>query len=72
MVEEFSGHLDEQGDAIDTPDEPSASVDLDRSVEDREEEAVVREYFDGNPCCSLGSNKGACWTCVLQIVSLVF
>lgn len=37
---------------------PRTSVELDRSVEDREE---IREYFDGNPCCSLGPNKGACW-----------
>lgn len=62
MIEEFSGHVDEQGDANDTSDEPSTSVDLDRSVEDQKEEAIVREYFDGSPCCSLGPNKSACWT----------
>ena len=41
---------------------PCASVDLDRSVEDREEEAIVREYFNTTPCCTLGPNKSACWT----------
>ena len=60
MIEEFSGHVDEQGDAKDTSDERSVSVDLDRSIEDQKEEAIVCEYFDGNPCCSLGSNKSAC------------
>ena len=40
----------------------SASVDLDSSLEDREEEVIVREYFDGSPCCALGPKKGPCWT----------
>ena len=62
MNEEFSSHHNEQGDANNTPDGASASVDLDRSMEDREEEAIVREYFDTTPCCTLGPNKSACWT----------
>ena len=66
MIEEFSGHVDEQGDANDTPDEPCTSVDLDRSIEDRKEEAIISEYFDGNPCCSLGPNKSACWTRIVR------
>ena len=61
MNEEFSSHQNEQGDADDTSGGANASVDLDRSVEDQEEEVVMREYFDGSPCCALG---GAC--CVLQ------
>ena len=40
----------------------SASVDLDRSLEDREEEVIVREYFGGSPCCVLGPKKGPCGT----------
>ena len=56
MNEEFFGHQSEQKDADD-----SASVDLERNVEDREEEAIVREYFDGSPCCALGPKKGPCW-----------
>ena len=66
MVEEFSGHVAEQGDVNDSDDEPSTSDDLDRNVEDREEEAIVRRYFDGNPCCSLGPKKSACWSRVGQ------
>ena len=49
MIEEFSGHVDEQGDANDTSDEPSTFVDLDRSVEDQKED-IVREYFDARTC----------------------
>ena len=56
MNEEFSGHQNEQEDADDCD-----SVNLDRSVQDREEEALVREYFDGSPCCALGPKKGPCW-----------
>ena len=56
MNEEFSGHQNEQEDADDCD-----SVNLDRSVQDREEEAIVREYFDGSPCCALGPKKGPCW-----------
>ena len=52
MNEEFSGHQNEE-DADDCD-----SVNLDRSVQDREEEAIVREYFDGSPCCALGPKKG--------------
>ena len=61
MNEEFSCHQSEQGDANDTADSASASLDLDKSVEDREE-AIGREYFDGSPCCTLGPNWSACWT----------
>ena len=25
------------------------------------DEAIVREYFDGSPCCALGPKKGPCW-----------
>ena len=35
-------------------------------MEDREEEVIVCEYFDGSPCCALGPNKGPCWTRVGQ------
>ena len=35
-------------------------------MEDREEEVIVCEYFDGSPCCALGPNKGPCWTCIGQ------
>ena len=45
MNDEFSGHQDEQDDANDIPDCPSSSVDVDRSVKDREEEAIVNEFF---------------------------
>ena len=62
MNEEFSSHQNELGDADDTADSASASVNLDRSVEDRAEEVVVHEYFNGSPCCALGSKKGPCWT----------
>ena len=57
MNEEFSGHQSEQKDAYIN----SASVDLERSVEVREEEAIVREYFDGSPCCALEPKKGPSW-----------
>ena len=59
MNEEFSSHQNEQGDADDTADSASASVNLDRSVE----EVVVHEYFNGSPCCALGSKKAPCWAC---------
>ena len=36
----------------------TVSALLDKSVEDREE-AIVREYFDGSPCCTLGPNRSA-------------
>ena len=45
MNEEFSGHQDEQDDANDISDSPSASVDLDRSVEDQEGEAIANEFL---------------------------
>ena len=61
MNEEFLSYQNEQGDDDYTADGATASVNLDRSVEDREEEDVLREYFDGSPCCSLGPNKGPCW-----------
>ena len=61
MNEESSRHQNEQGDADDTAGGASASGELDRSVEDREE-VIVREYFNGSPCCALGPNKGPCWT----------
>ena len=61
MNEEFSGHQDEQDDANDISDGPSTSVDIDRSVEDRDE-AVVNEFFNGEPCCTLGPNKNPCWS----------
>ena len=38
MNEEFSSHQNEQGDANDTPDGASVSVDLDRSVETSQRE----------------------------------
>ena len=64
MNEEFSGHQNEQV-AADTsadirPACAGASVDLEASVEDQEEEAIVHEYF-GSPCCALGPDKGPCW-----------
>ena len=62
MNEEFSGHQDERDDADDIPDGPIASVDLDKSAEDGEEEALVRDFFNGEPCCTLGPNKSACWS----------
>ncbi len=38
---------------------PSTStLCLDESVEDKEEE---EDFFDGDPCCSLGPDKTACW-----------
>ena len=58
MNEEFTGHQSEEEDASGAS---CAFMDLDMSVEDREEESLVREYF-GNPCCSLGPKKGPCWT----------
>ena len=62
MNEEFSGEQNEQVYADITADGDGASVDLDRSVEDREEEVIVRQYFEGSPCCALGRDKGPCWT----------
>lgn len=62
MNEEFSGQQNEQVYADITADGDSASVDLDRSVEDREEEVIVCQYFEGSPCCALGRDKGPCWT----------
>ena len=38
------------------------SVELDASFEDKEEEATVEAYFNGDPCCALGPEKSACWT----------
>lgn len=58
----FSRHQSEQGGDDDAPDAPYTSVNLDRSVEDREEATIVHEYFDGSPCCTLRHNKSACWT----------
>ena len=63
MNEEFFGHQNEHEDADDNNDGGCASMDLDRSLEDREEDAIVREYFDGSPCCALGPKKGPCWIC---------
>ena len=40
----------------------SSSVDLDLSVEDMEEEALLKNFFEGDPCCSLGTNKTPCWS----------
>ena len=67
MNEEFCSHQSEQSSCEqagddDTAEGAIASSDLDKSVEDREEETVVHEYFDGSPCCTLGPNKSACWT----------
>ena len=61
MNEEFSGYESEEEDASSAADIAGACMDLDVSVEDREEEILVREYF-GSPCCSLGPKKGPCWT----------
>ena len=61
MNDEFSGHQNEREDADDNVDGACASVNLDRSVEDREEEAIACEYFDGSLCCALGPKKGPGW-----------
>ena len=59
--EEFFGHQNERKDVDDDGDGARASVELHRSVEDREEEAIARECFDGSPYCALGPEKGFCW-----------
>ena len=61
MNEEFTGHDDELSDAFKSSD-TSNTVDLDKSVEDQAEEAIIRDFFDKEPCCTLGPNKSACWT----------
>lgn len=64
--EAFCGHQDSEPDMEDDPDEhserpiQSRSDDLDRSVEDRDEEALVHGFFE-EPCCMLGPNNNACW-----------
>ena len=57
MNEEFSGYQSEEEDASSAADIAGACMDLDVSVEDREEEILVRENF-GSPCCSLGPGGG--------------
>lgn len=33
-----------------------------KTIEDQEEELIVCEFFSGEPCCTLGPNKSACWS----------
>ncbi len=55
---EFSGEIDHQN----TVAGPSTSlVDLDESVDDEEEQVLLEDFFNGDPCCSLGPDKTACW-----------
>jgi len=60
MNDEFTSYCDEQGGAFESPDHPNVSttVDLDLSAEDQ----IDDFFFDKEPCCTLGSNKSACWT----------
>ena len=44
MNEEFTGHDDEQSDAFESSD-TSNTVDLDKSVEDQAEEAIIHNFF---------------------------
>lgn len=56
--------LDEPSMSVsDDLDEPSMclSVDLDLSVEDKAEQADIDTFFGGEPCCTTGPDKSACW-----------
>ena len=59
LNEDFSGHQEEDTDALEFPGSPTG--DLDKSAEDREE-AIVKAFFNGDPCCTSGLDKRACWT----------
>ena len=56
MNEEFTDHYDEKDDS-DNDSHTSIIVNLDKSAEDQVEEAVVRDIFYGEPCCTLIQKK---------------